>query len=114
MVKRLFALILIFIIWFILVFGANASGFDKAEQYVRGVIEKIIRFAFSVLMVLASILLIYLGILYIVFGKTEIKVIDQSIDLRKSLLFLVIGLVVVILAFFLPNIIKDFIESSIR
>ncbi|GIW65150.1 MAG: hypothetical protein KatS3mg093_129 [Candidatus Parcubacteria bacterium] len=114
MVKKFFALVLFFSIWFNVIFGASGSGFERAQNYIITIIERIIRFLFSVFIIVSSILLIYLGILYIVFGKTEAKVIDQSIDLRKSFLFIIIGLAILILSFFFPNIIKNFIENTIK
>ena len=67
------------------------------------------RFIFGVLMLLASALFIYLGILYIS-GNTKIKEGTTS----KAILYLVLGIVLLITSFYIPNLIKSFIESSIE
>jgi len=85
------------------------QSFDKAEEKILGILGNIMRFIFSVLMLLASGLFIYLGILYIS-GKTTIK----EGTTNKAILYLVLGIVLLITSFFIPNLIKSFIESSIR
>ena len=85
------------------------SGIDKAESEILKIFSNIIRFLFSILMIAASGLLIYLGILYIS-GKTKIG----GETIHKAILYLVLGIVLLITSFFIPNLIKNFIESSIK
>jgi hypothetical protein len=92
-----------------LVFASAQSGIDKAEAQILKIFGNIIKFLFSILMLGASALLIYLGILYIT-GRTKIG----EATIHKAILFLVLGIVLLITSFFLPNLIKSFIESSIR
>ena len=104
--NRIFAILtIIFLINF--VFAQN--GIDKAEKEIMKILGNIIKFAFSVLMILGSALLIYLGILYIL-GKTKVK----EDNIHKAILYLILGIVLLITSFFIPNIIKNFIESSIK
>ena len=98
-------LALIFIINFVLA----QSGIDQVQGEITRILSNIIRFAFSVLMILASGLLIFLGIMYIL-GKTKVK----EVDIHKAILYLVLGIVLLITSFFIPNIIKNFIETSIK
>jgi uncharacterized membrane protein YidH (DUF202 family) len=105
--KKIPIFFLIFI-YFLYTFGAE-EGFQNVEEKVVKILGNIIRFLFSVLMILASMLFIYLGILYI-FGKTKIK----GETTNKAIIFVVLGIVLLITSFFIPNLIKSFIESSIR
>jgi uncharacterized membrane protein YcaP (DUF421 family) len=59
-------------------------------------------------MFLSSALFIYLGIMYIS-GKTQVG--DMTVN--KAILYLVLGIVLLITSFFIPNLIKSFIESSL-
>jgi threonine/homoserine/homoserine lactone efflux protein len=94
---------------FSFVFAFARSSIDKAEAEILRVLGNIIKFVFSILMLAASALLIYLGILYIT-GRTKIG----EGTTNKAILFLVLGIVLLITSFFIPNLIKNFIESSIK
>jgi Na+-driven multidrug efflux pump len=94
---------------FSFVFAFAQSSIDKAEAEILRVFGNIIKFIFSILMLMASALLIYLGILYIT-GRTKVK--EETI--HKAILYLVLGIVLLITSFFIPNLIKNFIESSIK
>ena len=102
--------LVILTIIFLISFVFAQSGIDKAQAEIMKILGNIIRFAFSVLMILGSGLLIYLGILYIL-GKTKVK---EDGDIHKAILYLILGIVLLITSFFIPNIIKNFIESSIK
>jgi len=93
---------------FSLVFAFAQNGIDRAEAEILRVLGNIIKFIFSILMLGAGALLIYLGILYIT-GKTKVG--EGTIN--KAILYLVLGVVLLITSFFIPNLIKSFIESSI-
>jgi hypothetical protein len=99
---------IILITLFSLVFVFAQSSIDRAEAEILRVLGNIIKFIFSILMIGASALLIYLGILYIA-GKTKIG----EGTTNKAILYLVLGIVLLITSFFIPNLIKNFIESSI-
>jgi len=99
-------ILLISLFGFVLAFAQNSI--DQAEAEILRVLGNIIKFIFSILMLGASALLIYLGILYIT-GETKVK--EESI--HKAILYLVLGIVLLITSFFIPNLIKSFIESSI-
>lgn len=92
-----------------LAFGGS-SGFEQAQNYIVGVISNILRFLFAVLMIVASIMFIWLGINYIL-GRMEVG--GQKLQTRQALLYLVLGIVLLILSFFIPNIIRDFVRSNI-
>ncbi|GIW67271.1 MAG: hypothetical protein KatS3mg096_139 [Candidatus Parcubacteria bacterium] len=105
-------LIIIFLINFVLA----QNSIDQAQVKIMKILTNIIKFAFSVLMILGSGLLIFLGLMYILGkgkytspfgGKDEVIV-------HKAILYLILGIVLLITSFFIPNIIKNFIESSIR
>jgi len=91
------------------VFAFAQSSIDKAEAQILRIFGNIIKFLFSILMLGASALFIYLGILYVL-GKEKIK--EETTG--KAILYLVLGIVLLITSFFIPNLIKNFIESSIR
>jgi len=87
--------------------GGGGGSFDEVKEKVLRILGNIIRFLFSALMLISGGLLIYLGIRYITAGgKVE--------ELHQSLLYLVLGIIVLILSLFLPNVIKNFIESLIK
>jgi len=102
MKKILLVLILILIssnlIW------AQEDGFAKIEKEVFRILGNIIRFAFSALMLLGSLVLIFLGLKYI-FAKGEVK------ELHQSFLYVILGLILLVSSFFIPNLLKNFIES---
>lgn len=108
MVKKITFLILLLLLNLVLA----ASGFDAAKDKIVKIISNIINFLFAVLMVFASIALIWLGILAIVFGKQEIKLVNTTLDIRQAIIYLVLGIVFLVLSFFIPNIIKNFVEES--
>jgi len=96
-------------LFFSFVFVLAQNGIDKVESEILRILGNIMRFLFSLLMLLASALFIYLGILYIS-GKTKIK--EETTN--KAILYLVLGIILLITSFFIPNLIKNFIESSIK
>jgi ABC-type Mn2+/Zn2+ transport system permease subunit len=100
-------ILLVSLLSFVFVFAQ--SSIDKVEAEILRIFGNFIRFLFSILMLGASALLIYLGILYIT-GKTKVK--EETI--HKAILYLVLGIVLLITSFFIPNLIKNFIESSIK
>jgi len=106
--------ILIIFILFLINFVLAQDSIDKVQDDVLKILGNIIKFAFSVLMILGSLLLIILGILLMVSGKEKYQILGQDIDARKAFLYLIFGIVLLILSFFIPNLIKDFIESSIK
>ena len=85
---------------------AEQEGIEVIKSKSMKILSNIIRFAFSVLMLLGSALLIYLGIKYMM-AKEKVE------ELHRSLLYLIVGIVLLITSFFIPNLIKNFIESSI-
>ena len=101
--------IILLISLFSLVFAFAQNSIDKAEAEILRVLGNIIKFIFSILMLGASALFIYLGILYIT-GQTKVG----GETIHKAILYLVLGIVLLITSFFIPNLIKNFIESSIR
>lgn len=91
-----------------------ANSIDDVRDKILKVFGNIINFLFSVLMILGSLLLIVLGILLIVSGREKYKVLGQEVEARQAFLYLVFGIVLLILSFFIPNLIKNFIETSIQ
>jgi hypothetical protein len=100
-------ILLISLLSFVFVFAQNSI--DKAEAEILRVLGNIIKFIFSILMLAASALFIYLGILYIT-GQTKVG----EGTTNKAILYIVLGIVLLITSFFIPNLIKNFIESSIK
>jgi len=102
--KKFFLLLL-----FTFAFVFAQDSISKVESDILKILGNFIRFLFSFLMLAASALLIYLGILYIT-GRTKVG----EGTTNKAILFLVLGIVLLITSFFIPNLIKSFIESSIE
>jgi len=100
---RFFYLCLSFLIIFSFAF-AEEDGFQKIQDEVFRILRNIIRFLFSALMLLSGLILIFLGIKYI-FAKGDIK------ELHKTLLYVVLGIILLSSSFFVPNLIKNLIES---
>lgn len=106
------------IIFLLTIFNLIKFGYSQRDpinlygQQAVKIILNIIKFLFVVFLIISTILTIYLGILYIVMGKTEINVMGTNIDLRKSLVYLVIGIVFLFISFYVPNFIRSFIESA--
>ncbi|GBD34557.1 hypothetical protein HRbin35_00287 [bacterium HR35] len=97
-------LILVLILIFNNLALAQEDGFAKIEKEVFRILTNIIRFAFSALMLFGSLVLIFLGLKYI-FAKGEVK------ELHQSFLYVILGLILLIASFFVPNLLKNFIES---
>lgn len=110
MVKKIFFLILLLF----LNFALATSGFEAAKDKIVRIISNIINFLFAILLVFASIALIWLAILVIVLGKQQIKFLNTSVDIRQAIIYVVLGIVFLILSFFFPNIIKDFVQESTK
>lgn len=103
--KIYYFLIINQILFPLLAFAQN--GFDLIQDKTLKILGNFIKFAFTLLMLSGSALLIYLGIKYIM-AKEKVE------ELHRSLIYLILGLVLLITSFFLPNLIKNFIESSIQ
>lgn len=79
----------------------------KAQSNAIKILSNIIKFLFSALMIISGGLLIFSGIKYATgWGSVQ--------EIHKSLLYLIIGIVLLATSFFIPNLIKSFIESSIK
>ncbi len=97
----------LFLILLIINFSFSDDGIEAAQVKLLKILGNIIKFLFSVLMLIGSALLIFLGIKYIGnWGKAE--------ELHKSILYLIGGIVLLIVSLFLPNLIKNFIENAIK
>lgn len=83
---------------------AQESGIDKIQKEIFRILGNIIRFAFSALMLFSGLVLIFLGLKYI-FAKGEIK------ELHQTFLYVILGLLLLVSSFFLPNLLKNLIES---
>jgi hypothetical protein len=83
-----------------------ADSFGDLQNRLFTIFKNLITFLFQVLFLLSSIVLIYLGILYIL-GKTNIA---GKNNLNISILYVVLGIVLLILSFFIPNFIKSFFQ----
>ncbi len=100
--------IIIFLSFILVAFctAQSGGGIDAIGSEVLKILGNIIRFLFSILMLVSSALLIFLGIRYIAnWGKPE--------ELHKSILYVIVGIVLLVLSLFLPNLIKNFIEQNI-
>jgi len=106
--------IIIILIFLLVNFALAQDSIDKIQDDILKILGNIIRFLFSVLMILASLLLIILGIFLIVSGKEKYRILGQEIEARKAFLYLILGIILLILSFFIPNLIKNFIETSIK
>lgn len=106
MKKTYFQILLLSFLLVNLIF-AQDSGIDLFRQRIFRIITNIIRFVFTVLMLAGSAILIFLGIKYI-FAKEKVE------DLHKSLMYVILGIVLLIISFFVPNLIKNFIETNIQ
>ncbi len=86
---------------------AQSSGFDLLKHKSMKIILNIIRFLFTFLMILSSALLIFLGIKYMM-AKEKVE------EIHRSFIFLILGIVLLITSFFIPNFIKSFVENAIQ
>jgi len=109
MLKFLSLFLLLSLFNFVSSNGGGGGLGASSESKIFRIFENISKFLFSVLMLLSVGLFIYLGILYIS-GREKIKDITTS----KAILYLILGIVLLITSFFIPNLIKNFIESSIK
>lgn len=107
MKQKLLLLFFISYLFYVSLSFGQEDAFNTIKNKSIGIISNIIRFAFSILMLGGSMLLIFLGIKYM-FAKEKVG------ELHKVLLYLIIGIILLITSFFIPNFIKNFIESSIR
>jgi accessory gene regulator protein AgrB len=106
--------ILIILILLLVNFVLAQNGIDEAEDEILRILGNIINFLFSVLMILGSLLLIILGIFLIVSGKEKYQILGQEVEARQAFRYLILGIVLLILSLFIPNLIKNFIETSIQ
>lgn len=110
--KSLFLLVVFLIIsFFLLNYNIKQSLADdsitKTKEKLLKILGNIIRFLFSILMLVGSALFIFLGIKYIGnLGKVE--------ELHRSILYIVLGIILLLVSVFVPNLIKDFIENAIK
>ncbi|MDT7868438.1 MAG: hypothetical protein RQ894_01295 [Candidatus Pacebacteria bacterium] len=100
---RFLSLCLIFLIILGFVF-AEEDGFQKIQDEVFRILRNIIMFLFSALMLLSGLVLLFLGVKYI-FAKGDIK------ELHKTLLYVVLGIILLASSFFVPNLLKNLIEG---
>jgi TRAP-type C4-dicarboxylate transport system permease small subunit len=102
--------LILFLIFLLINLSLAQDSISKAEKEAKRILGNIIRFLFSVLMLAASGLLIFLGIKYIIArgGGEEVG------KLHQSILYLVVGIVLLILSLFLPNLIRNFVENVTR
>ncbi len=92
---------------FLIIFGfvkAEENGFQKIQDEVFRILKNIIMFLFSALMLLSGLVLLFLGVKYIL-AKGDIK------ELHKTLLYVVLGIILLVSSFFVPNLLKNLIES---
>lgn len=89
---------------------AFAQGGSTPASKILTILNNFIKFAFSVLMILGSGMLIYVGILYIS-GKTKLK---EEGGIHKAIAYIILGIVLLLMSFFIPNLIENFIKSSIK
>jgi len=99
--------IIILVSFFAFLFTFAQDSISVVEGKIYAILGNIIKFLFSILMLAGSALFIYLGILYIL-GKTKIGEETTS----KAILYIVLGIVLLITSFFIPNLIKNFIRSQ--
>jgi len=83
---------------------AEDDGFQKIQDYVVGVLIRLIRFAFALIMIVSGGILMFLGFKYLL-SKGNIK------ELHQAFLYVILGLIVLFLALFAPNLLKNFLES---
>jgi len=100
---RFLSLCLIFLIILNFVF-AEEDGFQKIQNEVFRILRNIIMFLFSALMLLSGLVLLFLGVKYI-FAKGDVK------ELHKTLLYVVLGIILLASSFFVPNLLKNLIEG---
>jgi|GEM_PF-1343616 len=100
---RVLSFFLIILIFFNFVF-AEENGIQKIQDEVFRILKNIIMFLFSALMLLTGLVLLFLGLKYIL-AKGDIK------KLHETLLYVVLGLILLVSSFFIPNLLKNLIES---
>jgi succinate dehydrogenase hydrophobic anchor subunit len=100
---RFLSLCLTFLIILSFVF-AEENGFQKIQDEVFRILRNIIMFLFSALMLLSGLVLLFLGVKYI-FSKGDVK------ELHKTLLYVVLGIILLASSFFVPNLLKNLIEG---
>lgn len=83
---------------------AQNDGFQKIQDYVLKVLGRLIRFAFSLILFISSGILIFLGFKYF-FSKGDVK------ELHKTFLYVILGLILLFAALFVPNLLRNFLES---
>lgn len=100
-------LLVLFLILLIANFSFGDDGIEAVKGKLLKIFGNIIRFLFSILMLAGSALLIFLGIKYIGnWGNPQ--------ELHKSILYITIGIVLLVVSLFIPNLIKSFIENAIK
>ncbi len=104
MKKKLKLISLIFCFFLGIMVLAQSSGGDNDNVFK--IIKQIISFMFSLFLMLSIPILIFLGIKYIS-GWGEAR------ELNKLLFYVVIGVVILVLSLFIPNLIKNFFDNII-
>jgi len=97
--------VIFFITLIVLNFTFAQDSIQAVEQKVIKIIRNIIVFLFNVFLLFASFMFIWLGIQYIS-GKSQI----HGEIIHKAILYVVLGIILLILSFFIPNLIKSFLE----
>lgn len=105
MEKKLKLIILIFYLLLGIMVSAQGSGGGNVDIFK--IIKNIISFMFSLFLMLSIPILIFLGIRYIS-GWGEAR------ELNKLLFYVIIGVVILVLSLFVPNLIKNFFDNIIR
>jgi len=85
----------------------NQNSLNQLKIKLFKILRNLITFLFQILFLLSSVILVYLGILYIL-GKSNVGGKDS---IHLSILYVIIGIVLLILSFFIPNLIKSFFQS---
>lgn len=100
---RLIGIFIIFILILNSVF-AEEDGFQKIQDYIIKVLRRLITFAFSLILFISGGILIFLGIKYF-FAKENVK------ELHTTLLYVILGIILLFVALFIPNLLRNFLES---
>lgn len=98
--------IVIFILLATIQIAFAQNGLENVKTKIIKIFEKIFKFLFSFLILISGTLLIFLGTKYIL-GSGDIKNIHTGVS------YVLLGIVILLLASFIPNLIKSFIESLI-
>ena len=104
--KRIFSFLIFFILLVSFVL-AQENGIEAIKQEVLKILGNIINFSFTLFMIVGGFALLFLGVKYIL-AKGDIK------ELHKSLYYVILGIVLLVSSFFIPSLLKNFLESLTR